>query len=266
MPPSQKPLPSNYSGGRKVEHFCIDWSDPRFSTKEPTFGELYEALHQEGCPICWLADRTVYRHLRTYCEENVTDVGARKKLRDANGYCNRHAHKLLEELDTLAVAITYADILKKLQRELSEANPSYAHSIIPSSIRRRWYYQRGHREAPVFAIPRSCPACDEQDRSEARYVSALITYLSDELLLNKYRDAGGLCLVHLRLALGAALDPDTVRILATVNLAAWEAIQEHLAEVVRKADHLANHELLSETERRALYEVVDRVVGKRDVR
>ena len=149
---------------------------------------------------------------------------------------------------------------------MSEANPSYAHSIIPASLRSRWYYQRGHREDPVFSIPRACPACDEQDRSEARYVSALTTYLSDELLLNKYRDSEGLCLVHLRLALGAALDPDTVRILASVNLAAWEAIQEHLSEVVRKADHLANDELLSEAERRALYEVVDRVVGRRDVR
>lgn len=266
MPPPRKPLPSDYSGGHKAERFEIDWSDPRFSSKEPTFAELYEALHNEGCPVCWLADRTVRRHLRTYCEENVTDVGARKKLRKANGYCNRHAHKLLEELDTLAVAITYADILKKLQKELSAANPAYARSIMPTAVRRRWQYQRGHRESPVFSIPRSCPACDEQDRSEARYVSALTTYLNDELLLEKYRASQGLCLVHLRLALGAALDPETVRVLAAVNLAAWEDLQVHLAEVVRKADHLANDERLTDAERKALYDVVDRVVGKRDVR
>ncbi len=265
MPPSRKPLPSDYSGGRKAELFEIDWSDPRFSSKEPSFAELYEALHHEDCAVCWLADRTVRRYLHTYCEENVTDVGARKKLREANGYCNRHAHQLLEELDTLAVAITYADILKKLQRELSKADPGYARSIIPTALR-RWQYRRGGRESPVFSIPRPCPACVEIDRSENRYVSALTTYLDDPLLLDKYRASNGLCLVHLRLALGSALDAETVRVLAEVNLVAWEQIQVHLAEVVRKADHLANEERLSEAERKALYDVVDGIVGKPEIR
>ena len=265
MSPSRKPLPSDYSGGRKAERFEIDWSDPRFSTKEPSFAELYEALHKEGCPVCWLADRTVRRYLRTYCEENVTDAAVRKNLRDANGYCNRHAHQLLQELDTLAVAITYADILKKLQKELGAANPAYVRSIMPAFLR-RWQYRRGHRESPVFSLPRPCPACVEQDRSEDRYVSALTTYLDDPLLLDKYRASRGLCLVHLRLALGAALDPATVTVLAEVNLAAWEEIQVHLAEVVRKADHLANDERLTDSERKALYDVVDRVVGEREIR
>ncbi len=67
MTTSRKPLPSDYSGDRKVERFEIDWSDPRFSSKEPSFAELYEALHHVYCAICWLADRTVRRYLHTYC-------------------------------------------------------------------------------------------------------------------------------------------------------------------------------------------------------
>ena len=197
--------------------------------------------------------------------ENVTDVAARKKLRDANGYCNRHAHQFLQELDTLAVAITYADILKKLQKELGSANLAHARSIMPS-VMRRWQYRRGHRESPVFSIPRVCPACLEQDLSEDRYISALTAYLDDPLLLDKYRASSGLCLVHLRLALAAAPDPETARVLAEVNVVAWEQIQVHLAEVVRKADHRANDERLSDAERKALYDVVDRVVGKPEIR
>lgn len=266
MSPSRKPLPSDYRGGRKVNRFEIDWSDPRFSSQEPAFAELYEALHREGCPVCWLANRTVRRYLTTYCRDNVTDVDVRQALRDANGYCNRHAHQLLEEMDTLAVAITYADILKKLQNELRAADPEYARSILPDFARRRWRERRGLREAPVFSLPRPCPACREQDRSEARYVSALTTYIDDPLLLDKYRSSNGLCLVHLRLALGAALDPATVKVLAEVNLVAWEAIQVHLAEVVRKADHLAMGEKLTEAERKALFDVVDRVVGRPEIR
>ncbi len=266
MSPPRKPLPSDYSGGRKAERFEIDWSDPRFSSKEPTFAELYEALHNAECPVCWLAARTVSRYLRTYCEENITDVDVRQTLRDANGYCNRHAHQLLEEMDTLAVSITYADILKKLQQELQAADPDYARSIVPSQLRRLWYERRGHREAPVFSIPEPCPACREQDRSEARYVSALTTFLNDPLLNEKYRAGNGLCLVHLRLALGAALDPETVSVLVAVNLKAWENIQVHLAEVIRKADHLANDERLTEDERKALFDVVDRVVGRPKIR
>lgn len=52
---------------------------------------LLEAFTLDGCPICTLIERNVVRYLDMLIHENVNDIDFRNELRQAGGFCNRHA-------------------------------------------------------------------------------------------------------------------------------------------------------------------------------
>tara|TARA_Y100000590_G_scaffold321229_1_gene363694 strand:- start:211 stop:735 length:525 start_codon:yes stop_codon:yes gene_type:complete len=171
------------------------------------------------------------------------------------------------QFSPLAVAFTYSDILRKIRRELQNAEPSNWKSFIPRAIRlfgRKWL--RTSENNVVFSQTKSCPVCTEIDNAEIRYVSTVITHWQDSLLQERFKSGSALCLPHLTKTIDAAVDPDLIELLIDVQITHWDQLDFHLAEVVRKADYRFSEERLSDDERQALLDVIHVLSGVRGIR
>ena len=259
----RKPLPADYTGRKPSNRPSRFWQETELQNKEPTLLELLEALAKPGCPVCFLAARSVSRHIEAYCRESVTDVPVRDRLRAANGYCTRHAHQFLDKQDSLAVAITYADILKKLVGAIDRTEHTEESSPLASAIRRIFGLRKSHGGSLLPEL--ECPACEEQDTAERRYLTGLIAHLGEDAVRQSFTSSRGLCLVHLPGAIALA-DGEHLRTLVTVHLKAWSDLREHMNEIVRKADYRFMAEGINDEEKDALLDVINRMAGEREIR
>ncbi len=253
---------TDYSGRRRPERPEIDWSDPRFSSREPSFAELYEAMLEDGCPICRLGLRIADHYLTVYCSDNVTDVDIRATVREANGFCNTHAWRLPDQRDALGLAITYADIIKNLGRQLDAYDPDPPNRRLPGWLFRLLRDWRGRlRRGGAFRTPQPCPVCVEQFRAERRYAATFADYAGDEMLIERYRDCDGLCLPHLQLVIASAADDAAAKLVAGGEVERWRELYDLLDEIVRKADYRFSQEAITPEERAALTRVLAIVSG-----
>ena len=259
----KKPLPADYTGRKRTHRPSSFWRETDLDNKEPTLLELLEALAQPGCPICFLAARSVTRHIEAYCRDSVTDVPVRDHLRAANGYCTRHAHQFLEMQDSLAAAITYADILKKMIGVINRTPGQEARSPVANAIR-RLFGIRDSRARPLLP-QRQCPACEEQQVSERRYLTGLIAHLGEDAVREVFISSRGLCLVHLPVAVELA-EGEKLRTLLNVHRKTWSELRGHMNEIVRKADYRFTSERITDGEKDALLDVINRMAGKREIR
>ncbi len=253
---------TDYSGRRRPERPEIDWSDPRFSSREPSFAELYEAMLEDGCPICRLGLRTADHYLSVYCSENVTDVDIRARVREANGFCNVHAWRLPDQRDALGLSITFADVIKNLGRQLDAHDPESRNRRLPGWLFRLLRDWRGRLpRGRVFRKPQPCPVCVEQFRAERRYAATFADYADDEMLIERYREGDGLCLPHLKLVIASAADDAAINLIAGSEVERWRELYDLLDEIVRKADYRFNQEAITPQERDALTRVLAIVSG-----
>ena len=62
--------------------------------KSSVYFTLLEALEKDGCPVCRIMEEASASYLDTLFYEQVTDVGVRRKLRQARGLCNWHSGRV----------------------------------------------------------------------------------------------------------------------------------------------------------------------------
>lgn len=167
---------------------------------------LLDALAEAGCPVCTLGLRAVERYLDSLAYEQVNDPGVRAVLRDAHGFCTRHAWQFADLPHAhLGTAIIYRDIAATLLRGLTRRP-------LPPWIGRSAAVQVG-----VLVPRRTCPACAVLREASAMALCSLIGYLDgdDPELLRRYPASGGVCRPHLTAALRMARRPRTRGVLAT---------------------------------------------------
>ena len=202
--------------------------------------EIITACAQPGCPLCRLSDLVVQRYLDAMVYECVNDPLTRELLTRSQGYCNEHAWRLTQASGgaALAVALVYRSLLTDIGSALDGARYE----------QRRGLFQpdKGSRKRVAAGLPpRSlqpelgCPACAQRDEMEALGVRSLVEALArrDAPMQAALAASAGLCLVHLRAALGAcgsAAAFDFLRDDARQHLARLAA---ELAEYIRKNDY-----------------------------
>ncbi len=80
--------------------------------KSFTYFALLEVFGKSGCPVCRLMEEYSLSYLDALFYEQVTDVGMRRKLREARGFCNWHAWQAKKIANSaLSVAIIAKDLL-----------------------------------------------------------------------------------------------------------------------------------------------------------
>jgi hypothetical protein len=199
--------------------------------------EVREALDAPGCAICQLAVRSVGKLIRSVAYEQVNDLGLRRELRRAHGFCNPHAFRWLREArSVLGTALIYRDVLNAALRELDGAQPS------GGQRGRRWRGLLGGGQSQAV-----CPACQAQTEAESRYLDALLALVAADG--GVLESSEGVCRRHALAALRA--DAEAGAIVARRTREVVERLIAHLDEVVRKEDYRFRHEPRTEAERAA---------------
>ncbi len=205
--------------------------------------------------MCRLAARRADGYLDSYLYEHVNDVELRAIIRDARGFCERHAHDLLDKLDALAVAITYRDILNTLVKELGALNG--APEAGAGGARRFWHWgrQRNNLRAPAV-----CPVCEAEATAAARALDVLAHGLREPDMVEALQDGDPLCLDHLRGVLARTAASET---LMARQERGWGQLRDRLRSVIDKSDHHRRFDQLTDEERSALRAGVEAVAGSR---
>lgn len=156
--------------------------DPmRTVSRHTAFYDLLDALKRPGCAICTLVTRTCWRYLDSLAYENVNDRDVRAKLREAHGFCNRHAWYFVETVrEVFGAAIIYRDVLHKIQASAAAG--------------------------PTRGIPQpagQCPACLAERESGDYALQTLAEAIDEPDLRSALDRSDGLCAPHLLRAMRA---------------------------------------------------------------
>jgi hypothetical protein len=136
--------------------------------KHYAFYDLRDALAHAGCPICFLAEKSVARNIEDLFHEKVNDPGVAKELKRSGGFCEKHSEQLLQTQETLGIAIIYKRLIDVFIGHLKK-----------------------NKVKPKLA---SCPICTTYQQAEQRYLSNLIDHWEE--LKTEFAAFSTLCIGH----------------------------------------------------------------------
>lgn len=220
---------------------------------------LEDAYPDEGCPVCRIASQNVRRYLEATNYDALGDPGIRATLTESVGYCDEHAEQWLSIAFVLGTATLYRDVLQRLMSELRSLRPHRGNPgrRLAAALGARGGAS-GRVDLGVARIP--CPACELREESETSLIRTLVGALDDAEGRTRYQTSDGLCIPHLRRALGQAKRSETFSCLRDHALARQEVLLGHLNEIVRKHDYRHREEPSGE-EKGAAARAVRHVAG-----
>jgi hypothetical protein len=224
--------------------------------------QLLEALRLGGCAVCTLAQQTVRRYLQAIARESITDVDVRALLREALGFCPRHAWQWLDSAENgLGTALVYQDLAINLRRALASDIRQEEHA---GKLMARMFGRSAERQMPAgLSAQRGCPSCEVQTLTEQRVLDSLLKNVTRAEIHDAYAESDGLCLPHLHAAMGrGARRAEALRQLKTHFDRALERLEADLAEFIRKQDYRYQHEPIG-PERDAPSRAIGRISGER---
>jgi hypothetical protein len=211
--------------------------------KSSVYFALLEALGKNGCPVCRIMEEASISYVDTLFYEQVTDVGVRRKLRQARGLCNWHGWQISKTpIAALGVAIIAHDLLEEEGARLAELQhrPLWrrigihvqAHLARHSLLA----YLRGWRQR------HRCPACQAVHEHERHALETVLNFLDDEAFARRFEASFGICLPHLvRAAEGHPSHPNLVTLIE-VQRGKQARLMAELAELCRNHDYRFRHE------------------------
>ena len=169
--------------------------------------------------------------------EEVTDPHTRGRLKQSFGFCRDHAWQAADVGGTLlGISIIYRGLLGQIDKSLAQAAPG---------DQKRWWQKLGASSSAEPAAPPGlapadpCPACLYLAEMEDTALVALTDALPGN---QRLRDGlsqpnGGLCLPHLRRALGLARNQEAFTFLQESTRSRLATLQGEMDEFIRKYDH-----------------------------
>ena len=142
----------------------------------PTVLTLYSAadlLTGPGCPVCRYAGEAADRYLAWFALEGHADVVTITRLCSSLGMCPRHTRGLMSQAGAASrLTAVYQYLMRAARDRLSG------------------------RAARLAA----CPGCGHDDGAAHRALDTLLDGLDSSSVRERYRELGGLCIPHLRMA------------------------------------------------------------------
>lgn len=189
--------------------------------KHSLYYKIVEAFQNaEECPLCKLEESALFAFLDAFLYEAVTDPGARAELVKTRGYCNRHAHRLMNMRDKLGAAIVYQDQVK-LYMDLFDR-------ISQNELKPK---------KQSLAACANCPACRNQMETRRQYLNILSEGLFETELKKAYESSAGFCIPHLAALLETAKDRDMQIYLVQTERHHLAGLWDELEELIRKHDY-----------------------------
>jgi hypothetical protein len=167
-----------------------------------------------------LVSQSETRYLRGLLHEGVSDPDIRDRIRETGGFCAIHGAALADARDNLPVAIYCQDL---------------THHLLGLLVS----YQDKAGSIPLF-LPsphEKCRVCALSQEVAGRYLQALLDLVAKEEGMQLLRQAGGLCLPHLRMAISVAGKDRRLGFIIEAQRQALESLSQELAEFIRKKDY-----------------------------
>lgn len=231
--------------------------------KSATYQQLQRILAEDlGCPVCRIGLRAAHSYMDTLLWESVNDPDRRNVLDQTLGLCGRHSRELLRfPGQRLGVAIIEQAVLREALRRLQGRSSPQNNGL---GQRLGQWLRFGYTQDPA-SHTEICPACQQQQASEARAVEALLEYFLEDLD-TPLQEAGGLCWAHLQMALAQPTDSATHQALVAGQQEIWAQRIAELNEFIRKNDHRFRHEPLSTEERESIERAIAILTGEYPLR
>lgn len=216
-----------------------------------SYYDLRDALALPGCSLCRVSAEVIDRYLDGLIYEKVNDPGLRMALREARGFCQRHAWSLVRHGAALGVAIMMRDVVRTLQRNLAEARFRSMSILSLARVQESFDAQKPRAstaEAIAALSPQSpCPICVRETEVEGNLITSFLENLQgEEGLLEAYRKSSGFCLPHFRQMLARVGDESTFEVIVDAQRAIWANLEQQLSELIRKSDYRYSDETLGE--------------------
>ncbi|MEN2983418.1 MAG: DUF6062 family protein [Dictyoglomaceae bacterium] len=133
-----------------------------------------EAFLWEGCPLCFLINKSLWKIEDNFLYELVNDPQIREKIRKGNGFCAEHTVQLLNFKDSLGISIILDDLIRNV------IIPSLSKKTLPEKI--------------------NCFICEKEEEILNIYLSVLPELLTNEKSFNLWRKfAYSFCFPHLEI-------------------------------------------------------------------
>ena len=217
---------------------------PSRTTETQGNHDLFDAFAQPGCPVCHVSLRAVSQYMNSTNYDALGDPQIRAQFEASLGFCNLHAHQWLDEAFVLGTAQMFRDVIRSVDRNLREQ--SFRHRGPGGRMSSLLGKQGGNVASPVRQPTRPCPACEVLEETESRLTRTLVKGLAAEQFRTAYSESDGLCLPHLRTALGSAPRREVFDCLKERAMATQETLLAHLDESIRKHDYRFQHEPASD--------------------
>lgn len=185
---------------------------------------LSDLIDEPGCPLCRERARSGQRFIESFLWEGVNDVGLRRQLDEARGFCPPHTHALLaanrkQSGGTLASAILFGAVVRVRRSEIEAAR---AAGRRPGR----------NRVADLRRAP-ACPVCQRESEAVASALAGLLRLSADEAWAEALK-AAPFCLDHL---LGLMAHAGRAAGWAPIEAAQLERIAVLDAQLERLAHH-----------------------------
>jgi Family of unknown function (DUF6062) len=211
--------------------------------KSFTYFALLEAFGKSGCPVCRLMEEYSLSYLDALFYEQVNDVGIRRKLREARGFCNWHAWQAKRIASSaLGMAIIAKDLLTEEITRLDHLLRGPSFRINEHALNRRiaatsllgfiqgWYQKR------------VCPACEVMLEHERHALETILNFLHDTEFARRFEDSTALCVIHTMRAVERHSSHRYLRELIAVQRGKYAHLAGELEEFCRKHDYRFSHE------------------------
>lgn len=219
-----------------------------------TLDRLEQMLKHPGCPTCGEMERSTSRYLRALLREHKSADGVWERLQRTWGLCRQHTRGMIAEEPSTSPGVNTA----ALYRWFAEA----------MLTRAGWCKPRAERftAADLRALLKPegmCLACEQLGEYQRAIVHGLVRTLESNdppSVREAYFRGDGLCLPHLRLALGTVEDRQIATSLARHFLNGIHAIALDLEAFLASAnaDPASSTPRSSDASRRA----VERFTGR----
>ncbi len=209
--------------------------------KHSTYFNLLDALKEDGCPICALIKKSIYKSMDDFLYGQVNDPAIRKQIKESFGFCNRHAWQFQKLGNGFSLSIVY--------RSLSE--------LLLDKIE--------NEEIGDFQKTRNtCMICKESKEAERRYIEVFIENYEEPQLRSSFKDSFGFCLPHLLALLKLCKNKETSSEVLKIESAKIKSIIGELKEFERKYDYRFSKEGFSK-ESDSWIRAIEKLVGKEGV-
>ena len=176
-----------------------------------SFYELRDAMHEEGCPICWLIAHLDERFL---CDvlDGWNNGDLRLNLHASLGFCRRFLRFAALRPDPIAFSILYAPLAEDVARRLRE------HEV--------W------RLVPA----QPCPLASRDKEYAAAYARVFAAHYGEAEFQALHEDGFGFCLGHLDAVLHRLNDPALRERFLSVEERKFSQLADHLKKFAANPD------------------------------